>query len=251
MNSGALLLCLATPFAASLLIVLNHKRSQLINVINTVAPFISLLALILFMTTYSPTVDAEITLLNIVGNIGIAFSAEPLALIFAGLVCVLWPLSSLYAMSYMYGNKLKRTTHFFACYSLAIGSALGIAFADNLLTLFIFYEILTFSTYPLVIHSRSAEALKAGWLYLLTLVGTATLFLLTAIIWIGYSTGTLDFEKGGILQNHNGGNGDYRVVASRRLRHDQSGDHAAAPLVAECNGCSGAGQCATACGGSG
>ena len=204
MNSGALLLCIATPFAASLLIVLNHKRPQLINVINTVAPFISLLALILFMTAYSPMVDSEITLLNIVDNIGIAFSAEPLALIFAGLVCVLWPLSSLYAMSYMYGNKLKRTTHFFACYSLAIGSALGIAFADNLLTLFIFYEILTFSTYPLVIHSRSAEALKAGWLYLLTLVGTATLFLLTAIIWIGYSTGTLDFEKGGILQNYMG-----------------------------------------------
>ena len=105
-------------------------------------------------------------------------------------------------MTYMYRNKLKRTTHFFACYSLAIGSALGIAFADNLLTLFIFYEILSFSTYPLIIHSRSAEALKAGWLYLLTLVGTSTLFLLTAIIWIGFIAGTLDFEQGGILRNY-------------------------------------------------
>ena len=202
MASGTLLLCLATPFAASALIVLSHKRPTFINIINTVAPLVSLLALILFATTYEHAFDLRIALLDIFGNIGIAFSVEPLGLIFAGLVCLLWPVSSLYAMSYMYRNKLKRTTHFFACYSLAIGSALGIAFADNLLTLFIFYEILSFSTYPLVIHSRSAEALKAGWLYLLTLVGTSTLFLLTAIIWIGFAAGTLDFEKGGILQTY-------------------------------------------------
>ena len=201
MASGALLWCLAVPFAAAMLIVLSYKKPNLINTINTVAPFISLLALIVFAMDYTPMVDSNIVLLDIVGNIGIAFSAEPLGLIFAGLVCILWPVSSLYAMSYMYGNKLKRTTHFFACYSLAIGSALGIAFADNLLTLFIFYEILSFSTYPLVVHSRSAEALKAGWLYLLTLVGTA-LFLLIAIIWIGFNTGTLDFEKGGIMQGN-------------------------------------------------
>ena len=199
MASEALLWCLAVPFVAATLIVLSYKKPMLINIINTVAPFISLLALILFATEYSPMIDSKIALLDIVGNIGIAFSAEPLGLIFAGLVCMLWPVSSLYAMSYMYRNKLKRTTHFFACYSLAIGSALGIAFADNLLTLFIFYEILSFSTYPLVVHSRSAEALKAGWLYLLTLVGTS-LFLFIAIIWIGFNTGTLDFEKGGIMQ---------------------------------------------------
>ncbi len=201
MASGALLWCLAVPFAAAALIVLSYKKPNLINTINTVAPFISLLALILFAMDYTPMIDSNVVLLDIVGNIGIAFSAEPLGLIFAGLVCILWPVSSLYAMSYMYGNKLKRTTHFFACYSLAIGSALGIAFADNLLTLFIFYEILSFSTYPLVVHSRSAEALKAGWLYLLTLVGTS-LFLLIAIIWIGFNTGTLDFEKGGIMQGN-------------------------------------------------
>ena len=185
MASEALLWCIAVPFVAAALIVLSYKKPKLINAINTVAPLISLLALIWFATEYTPIVDSRIALLDIVGNIGIAFSAEPLGLIFAGLICMLWPVSSLYAMSYMYGNNLKRTTHFFACYSLAIGSALGIAFADNLLTLFIFYEILSFSTYPLVVHNRSAEALKAGWLYLLTLVGTS-LFLLIAIIWIGF-----------------------------------------------------------------
>ena len=205
MTSATLLLCLATPFAAALLIVLNHKRPALINTVNTIAPFISLLALVWLAMIYNPSLDEKIVLFNVFGNIGIAFSAEPLGLIFASLICVLWPVSSLYAMSYMYKNKLKRTTHFFACYSLAIGSALGIAFADNLLTLFIFYEILSFSTYPLVIHSRSSEALRAGWLYLLTLVGTSTLFLLTAIIWIAYVAATLDFEKGGILPDYMSG----------------------------------------------
>ncbi|MBC6413930.1 MAG: monovalent cation/H+ antiporter subunit D family protein [Chromatiales bacterium] len=202
MTAGALLLCLATPFVAALLILLNHKRPTLINTVNTVAPFISLLALIWLASLYNPAADFKVTLLDIVGNIGITFSVEPLGLIFAGLVCVLWPVSSLYAMTYMYQNNLPRTTHFFACYSLAIGSALGIAFADNLLTLFIFYEILSFSTYPLVVHSRTSEALKAGWLYLLTLVGASALFLLTAIIWIGYVAGSLDFEKGGILPGY-------------------------------------------------
>jgi len=209
MATASLLLCLATPLAAALLIVLSHRRPQVVTTINCVAPLISLLALVSLATLQSSmseilapetlTPNLQITLFNIVGNLGLAFSVEPLGLVFAGLVCALWPVSAWYAVSYLYQNALQRKTHFLACYSLAIGSALGVAFADNLLTLFIFYEVLSLSTYPLVIHSRSGEARHAGWLYLLTLIGASMLFLLTAIIWIGYRAGTLDFALGGIL----------------------------------------------------
>lgn len=201
MDAWLLGLCLGVPLASAGLIALSYRKPLWVDAINILAPFLSLLAFILFVLT-ADTQNTIITLLPIVGDIAIAFSAEPLGLVFAGLVCLLWPVSSLYAMAYMQHNQLKRTTSFFAYYSLAIGSALCIAFSDNLLTLFIFYEVLTFSTYPLVSYDRSPEALKAGRWYLTTLVGTSTILLLTAIIWIWSLTNTLDFKAGGILEGY-------------------------------------------------
>lgn len=200
---GAWLLgtCLGVPVLSTVLIALSAQRPLWTDTINIVAPFLSLFAFILFVLT-ADIANTTIVLLPIVGDIAIAFSAEPLGLVFAGLVCALWPVSSLYAMAYMQHNRLGRTTSFYAYYSLAIGSALGIAFSDNLLTLFIFYEVLTFSTYPLVSYQRSPEALRAGRLYLATLVGTSTILLLTAIVWIWSLTGTLDFVIGGILEGY-------------------------------------------------
>jgi multicomponent Na+:H+ antiporter subunit D len=75
----------------------------------------------------------------------------------------------------------------------------GIAFAGNLFTLFLFYEMLTLVTYPLVTHHRDEEAKAAGRLYLLMLLGGSTLLLLPAIAWTGVATGTLDFLPGGTL----------------------------------------------------
>ena len=84
-------------------------------------------------------------------------------------------------------------------FAIAIGSALGAAFAGNLFTLFLWYEILTISTYPLVTHSGTEEARRAGRLYLGILLGTSIGFQLLAILWTWTVTGTLDFTEGGIL----------------------------------------------------
>ena len=86
-------------------------------------------------------------------------------------------------------------------YSIAIHAALAIAWSGTLLVLFIFYEILTFSTFPLVGHKQNAESQSAGRLYLSILVGTSLIFFLPAIFWIWHETGTLDFQDGGILIN--------------------------------------------------
>jgi multicomponent Na+:H+ antiporter subunit D len=99
----------------------------------------------------------------------------------------------------MRGNKELHQTRFYICFAVAIASAIGIAFAGNMLTLFIFYEVLTLSTYPLVTHKGNDEARAGGRVYLGILLSTSIGFLLLAIIWTWWLTGTLDFTPGGIL----------------------------------------------------
>ena len=79
---------------------------------------------------------------------------------------------------------------------------MGIAFAGNLLTLFVFYEVLTLSTYPLVTHAGHEKARNAGRVYLGILISTSIGLLLPAIIWVWYVAGTTDFTAGGILAGH-------------------------------------------------
>ena len=90
-------------------------------------------------------------------------------------------------------------TRFFVCFALAIAATMGIAFSGNLFTLFIFYEVLTLSTYPLVTHAGTEKARDGGRVYLGLLLSTSTVFLLPALVFIWYIAGTTDFTAGGIL----------------------------------------------------
>jgi multicomponent Na+:H+ antiporter subunit D len=132
------------------------------------------------------------------------FRLEPLGMIYAGVAALLWPVNSLYSIGYMRGNHEKNQTRFYVCFALSISAALGIAFSGNLLTLFAFYEVLTFSTYPLVTHKGSAEAMKAGRVYLGILVTTSVGLLLLGIIWTASVAGTVEFVPGGILEGRVG-----------------------------------------------
>ncbi|WP_304440312.1 proton-conducting transporter membrane subunit, partial [Oleiphilus sp. HI0067] len=76
---------------------------------------------------------------------------------------------------------------------------MAICFSDNLLTLFIFYEVLTLSTYPLVTHAGTKEAKEGGRIYLGILLSTSVGFLLFAILGTYAITGTLDFKPGGVF----------------------------------------------------
>jgi len=131
----------------------------------------------------------------------LAFEVEPLGMVFAGIASFLWIITTIYAIGYMRGHDEENQTRFYICFAIAISSALGIAFAANMLTLFVFYEVLTLSTFPLVTHSGTEEAKRAGRVYLGILIGTSIVLQLTAIIWTWSITGTLDFVKGGILAN--------------------------------------------------
>ena len=129
----------------------------------------------------------------------VSFSIEPLGMIFGLLASGLWIVNSIYSIGYMRANNERNQTRFYVCFALAISSSLGIAFSGNLLTFFLFYELLTIITYPLVTHSGSSMAKNGGRIYLGFLLGTSITFLMFGIISIWEITGTLDFTNGGIL----------------------------------------------------
>ena len=124
---------------------------------------------------------------------------EPLGMMFALIASFLWIVNSLYSIGYMRGNDEPRQTSFYVCFAVALAATAGVAFAANLFTLFLFYEVLTLSTYPLVVHKRSPEAIRAGRTYLVLLLGSSIVLFLTAIVWIYARSGTGDFRPGGIV----------------------------------------------------
>jgi len=144
----------------------------------------------------------SVELFEIMPGLALGFSIEPLGMIFALVASGLWVVTSVYGIGYMRGADEKNQTRFFACFSIAIFAALGVAFAENMFTLFIFYEVLSLSTYPLVAHKGNAEAKKGARIYLGLLLGTSIGLMLPAMLVTWWLAGTLSFQFGGILQDN-------------------------------------------------
>jgi multicomponent Na+:H+ antiporter subunit D len=134
-----------------------------------------------------------------IDGLALALSPEPLGLMFALVAGFLWPVTSVYAIGYMRAHHEENQTRFYAAFAVSISAAMGIALAANMFTLFVFYEVLTVSTYPLVTHAGTDSARRAGRVYLGLLMGTSIVFLLLAMIWTWWLTGTLEFTPGGVF----------------------------------------------------
>lgn len=195
----ALILAVLLPLIGALLIAMSDSKPNLRDALSLLTS-LALLATVLFLL---PIVLAgtqpSVSLLEIAPGLPVTFVLEPLGMLFACVAAMLWPVNTLYSIGYMRGNHESHQTRFYICFAIALSSTMGIALAGNLLTLFIFYEILTLSTYPLVIHKGTETALKAGRVYLGILLSTSIGFLLLAILWTWHIGGTLDFRPGGIL----------------------------------------------------
>jgi multicomponent Na+:H+ antiporter subunit D len=121
---------------------------------------------------------------------------DRLALLFTTLSAVLWFLTTLYAIGYLEGAPNRR--RFFSFFSLCVTASVGVALAGNLITFFIFYEFLTLTTYPLVVHRGTAESLRAGRTYLsYTLAGGTVLFV--GVVWMHTLAGPFDFGDTHVL----------------------------------------------------
>jgi multicomponent Na+:H+ antiporter subunit D len=154
------------------------------------------------MTLVSPVLAGEslsVLLVAPVPGVPLALQIEPLGLLFALIAAVLWVATTVYAIGYMRGHGEQHQTRFYAFFAIAISATMGVALAQNLFTLFLFYELLTLSTYPLVTHAGSDEAKRGGRVYLGILMGTSMGFLLLAVIWTWHLAGTTGFQPGGIL----------------------------------------------------
>jgi len=138
------------------------------------------------------------TLFQITDSIGFTLAADAAGMIFACVSSFLYIPVAFYAIGYMRGHHEKEQTGFFAAFAVCIASAVGIALSENLLTFFVFFELLTIATYPLVIHARNEEARFSGRKYLIYTFVSGQLFLL-GIALVYHIAGTLNFTAGGFI----------------------------------------------------
>ncbi len=134
---------------------------------------------------------------EIVPGVGLQLRADRFGVVFAVLASALWLVTSVYSIGYMRGSGEHAQTRYYASFAAAIASTIGVALSANLLTLYLFYEVLTFATYPLVAHKETEKALVASRKYLVYTL-SAGVALLAAMGMLYAETGTLDFRAGGI-----------------------------------------------------
>jgi len=132
----------------------------------------------------------------------LALRVDAMGLLFALVASLLWVVTSAYSIGYMRGLNEHAQTRFFSYFAVSLFAAVGVAFSANLLTMYLFYELLSFSTYPLVAHHQDEESRKSGRKYLAYIVGTSIGLLLPAMILVYNLTGTLDFQAVGVIGQH-------------------------------------------------
>ena len=195
----AMAVALLGPLAGAVLIALFGRRPNLRDGATIAASAVTFLAVYRILPAVEAGGRPELFLFDFVPGLGLRFVIEPLGMLFALVASFLWIATSFYAIGYMRGHREENQTRFYVCFAIAISAALGVAMSGNMLTLFIAYEVLTLSTYPLVTHHRSPESMRAGRTYLGILLSTSIGLQLVGIVWTYAATGTLDFTPGGIL----------------------------------------------------
>jgi multicomponent Na+:H+ antiporter subunit D len=187
------------PLVAAALIPLFQRWPNVRETVTLVAAVLLCLAVVALLGPVLAGGRPQWTGIEVFPGVAFAFRVEPLGMLFALVASSLWIVNSTYSIGYMRANKEPRQTGYYVCFAIALASTMGIAFAENLFTLFLAYEALTLSTYPLVTHHRDAKAMASGRLYLLLLLGTSMVLLLPAIVATYVLAGTIDFSPGGVL----------------------------------------------------
>ena len=162
--------------------------------------FIAAIATFLCVVSMAPDVLAgkilKYTAFTIMPGITVSFAADGLSMIFGMVSSFLWFITTSYNIGYMRSLNEHAQTRYYVCFAVAILGAQGVSFASNVFTLYLFYEIITVFTYPLVAHHQDEEAYSGGRKYLVYLVGTSKLFLLPAMVLTYVLCGTLDYNLG-------------------------------------------------------
>jgi len=200
-NEFLIVQAIATPLLGAVGITLTGRQHPNLREAVTLVTAVSLVGLVWSLLPSIVAGDRPFfRLVEFIPGLAVEFRVEPLGMLFAALASLLWVVNSIYSIGYMRGNKERNQTRFYVLFAVALSATMGVAFAGNLVTLFIFYEILTLSTYPLVAHKGDAKTVASARVYLGVLLATSIGLFLPAIIWTYHLAGTLDFVPGGILK---------------------------------------------------
>ncbi|MFA5701663.1 MAG: proton-conducting transporter membrane subunit [Desulfuromonas sp.] len=192
-------LCILIPLVGAVLIGLSSRAPNIREGVTLMSAALLLGAVAGLYLDPAALSSAAVVVAEPIAGAAIKLKLEPLGLLFAGIASLLWLITSVYTIGYMRSNDEEHQTRLYICFAIALASTMGIALAGNLLTLFIFYEALTLSTYPLVAHKEDEDALYGGRFYLGILMSTSVGLLLPAIVWVWHVSSTTDFVLGGIL----------------------------------------------------
>jgi multicomponent Na+:H+ antiporter subunit D len=201
MNTGELLigLALVIPLFTAAAVYAVGKMPDVRETLTLVgAILLAVITISIAMRTGQGDQPALILARPLAG-VELAFRLEPLGALFAVMASVLWGVNSMFSIGYMRGRREPNQTRFYMCFALAMFGVMGVAMAANLFTLFVFYEVLTFSTYPLVAHRGDEPSRRAGRIYLAILVGASLTLFLPGIIVVQVLAGDTSFVPGGLL----------------------------------------------------
>lgn len=193
------LLAVAVSLVGAALIVATRKNPNVREGCSLVTAVLKFFIVLSMVPAILDGKTLHYTVLTFFPGISIDLRADALGLVFALGASFLWILTTLYSIGYMRSLKEHNQTRYYICFAITLTATLGLAFSANLITLFLFYDLITFITYPLVTHSGTKEAYAAGNKYLFYLLATAKALFVPAMFIAYEFSGTFDFRAGGIF----------------------------------------------------
>ena len=194
-------LAIAISLIGAALIVVTRKNPNIREACSLGTAIIKFLIVASMVPSVLAGNTIHYTLLSFLPQFPIAFRVDALGILFAATASFLWILNTFYSIGYMRTLKEHAQTRYYACFAMTLSATMGVAFSANLITLYLFYELITFCTYPLVTHKETEEAFAGGHKYISYLLGTSKAFFLAAIILTFTLSGNIAFKPNGLFMH--------------------------------------------------
>jgi multicomponent Na+:H+ antiporter subunit D len=182
----------------ALLILLSGRKPNLREAFSITGAALTFISVVSLLPHILAGGAWEYNLVTIYPGISLKFRLDGLGILFAGTASFLWIAAAFYCIGYMRGLNEHAQTRFYLCYAVSVGAGVGAAFSGSLFTLYLFYEMISIFTYPLVMHHQDEEGYYGGRKYIIYLMFASKAFLLPAMALTYVMCGTLDFSATGI-----------------------------------------------------
>lgn len=192
-------LAILVSLLGAVFIIASKERPNIRESFSIGAGIITFLLVISMAPVIFSGQQIEYTLLTFLPGVDLKLRVDALGILFATIASFLWVVTTFYSIGYMRSLQEHAQTRYYTCFAVSVASAIGIAFSANLVTLFLFYEILSMVTYPLVAHKETEEAFSGARKYIVYLLGTSKTFLLSAILLTYVVADTLEFAPHGLF----------------------------------------------------